>query len=158
MGQTPTNAHRVVYGHGGSVTGYTYLITLMAILRRRYILAKKKAVDEIAEQDQPDMPARSREVVYTIIVPNCTDTVLIERARRELRQHGIREALIHINAEAGTVSVPRLCTLWQGDAAERAWQQAIQNAIPGALIDVADWTPAPGYPMGEIGTTEGAAK
>jgi len=119
-------------------------------------MAKKKVVDAIVEQGQSDVPARGREVVYTIVVPGCTDTVLIERARRELVARQVHDSLIHIDTDRGVVSVPRLFTLWQGDEAEQAWQHAIQTAIPGALIDVADWTPAPGFPKGELGETEEA--
>lgn len=115
-------------------------------------MPRKKATDQPAP-DVPPMPLRGREVVYTIVVSQCDDRVKIEAARRNLRERGIRESLIHIDAERGVVSVPRLFTLWQGDEAEQAWQRSIQNAIPHCLIDVADWTPAPGYPIGEIGET-----
>ena len=55
------------------------------------------------------------------------------------------------DVERGIVSVPRLFTLWQGDEAEQAWQRSIQEALPGALIDVANWTPAADYPQGDMG-------
>ncbi len=99
--------------------------------------------------DVPPMPQRGREVIYTIVVPGCNDTVAIERARRELVSRQVRPALIRIDVERGVVSVPRLFTLWQGDDLERVWQQSIQKALPGALIDVADWTP--GYPQSDMG-------
>lgn len=116
-------------------------------------MPKKKPVDtDQGVPDVPSMPARGREVVYTIIVPNCDDTVKIERARRELIARQVSASLIHIDADTGVVSVPRLFTLWQGDEAERVWQQAIQTAIPGCLIDVSDWSYAPGFPKGDLGT------
>jgi hypothetical protein len=121
-------------------------------------MPKKKPVDPPSAPDVPPMPARGREVVYTIVVTGCDNLVKIERARRELTARSVSASLIHIDAAAGIISVPRLHTLWQGDEAEQAWQQSIQAALPGCLIDVQDWTPAPGYPQGELGTIEGATK
>ncbi len=124
-------------------------------------MAKKKPVDTNEHYDVPPMPARGREVVYSIVVPNCDDMVKIEHARRELIARQVPAHLIRVYPPVvdddgklittGRVEVPRLFTIWQGDAEERLWQQSIQNALPSALIDVADWTPAPGYPQGEVG-------
>ena len=115
-------------------------------------MPKKKPIDQIEQSapDVPPMPQRGREVVYTIVVPNCDDRVKIGHARRTLIARHIPERKIRVEG-GNVVSVPRFVTIWQGDEAEQAWQRSIQNAIPGALIDVQDWTPAPGYPQGEIG-------
>ena len=122
-------------------------------------MPKKKPIDtNEPHPDVPPMPARGREVVYTIVVPNCTDRVKIEHARLILHKHNVRPALIDIDDVAGVVSVKRLTTTWQGDEAEQSWQRTIQAALPGALIDVAEWTPASGFPKGELGTIEGATK
>lgn len=135
-------------------------------------MARKQAVTQQDIDAASNVAPRSREVIYTIVVSGCTrvdtdkkgvekivpDTVKIERTRRTLHQHGVREGLIHIDAERGIVSVKRLTTVWQGDDQEQAWQRAIQTALPGCLIDVADWTPALGYPKGDIGTATGASK
>ena len=124
-------------------------------------MPKKKPVDPSEHYDVPPMPARGREVVYTIVVPNCDDMVKIEHARRTLISRAVRPGLIHVYPPVvndkgalitlARVEVPRLFTLWQGDEAEQMWQRSIQNALPGVLIDVADWSLAPGYPHGEIG-------
>lgn len=121
-------------------------------------MARKQAVTQQDIDAAGNVAPHGRMVVYTIVVPGCDDLVEIERARRMLKQHGVREGLVHINVEHGIVSVPRLFTLWQGDAEEQAWQRAIQSAIPGCLIDVRDWEMAPGYPQGDIGTTKEASK
>ena len=112
---------------------------------------KKTDPANMPPPDVPPMPKRGKEVLYSIVVPGCDDAVKIEHARRELHERHVPRSLIHIDAAAGVVNVPRLFTLWRGDEVEQAWQQSIQKALPGALIDVADWTPAPGYPQGEIG-------
>lgn len=126
-------------------------------------MSKKKPIDMIEQSapDVPPMPQRGREVIYTIVVPNCTDLVATSRAERELTARSIPGRKMHIYPPVfndkkelvtpGRVEVPRLVVVWQGDEAERLWQRSIQEALPGALIDVADWTPAPGYPQGEIG-------
>ena len=102
----------------------------------------------------PRQPER-REVIYSMMVSGLTDNVQIDHARRALEAHQVSASLIHIYPatidHAGHISVPRLFTLWQGDDLERLWQAAIKTALPSAIIDVADWTPAPGYPIGEIG-------
>ena len=111
---------------------------------------RKKPADIVAA-DIPDVPssAAQRWVIYTIVVPNCADNVAIERARRSLNELKVPAHLIYISGT--TVSVPRLMTIWQGDQAEQTWQQSIKAALTGALIDVADWTHAIGYPQGDIG-------
>jgi hypothetical protein len=112
-----------------------------------------KAKRTIVTQDDIDeaSPQRSerREVIYSILVTGLDDLVKLDSARRALEAHQVSAHLIHINDS--TISVPRLFTLWQGDALEQLWQEAIKAAVPSAIIDVADWTPAPGYPQGEIG-------
>lgn len=93
-----------------------------------------------------------RRVIYTIMVTGLTDRVKLDKAQTALEQHQVSPRLMHISADNGTISVPRILTLWQGDVTEKAWQQAIKEAAPGTvLIDVKDWEPAPGYPTGEIG-------
>lgn len=118
-------------------------------------MARSKPVE--TEAHIPEMP-QHKEVLYTILVPDCNDQVQVESAKRALSQHQISEALIFVHPAStddegkfwpGHVSVPRLFTLWQGDEKEAEWQKAIKAALPGTLIDVADWTPAPGYPIGD---------
>lgn len=102
-----------------------------------------------------------RRVVYTIMVTGITDQVKLTHAIDTLQKHQVASHLMKITPISkdgkgniithGTISVPRLFTLWQGDAAEKAWQQAIKDAVLNCLIDVRDWEPAPGYPQGEIG-------
>lgn len=94
-----------------------------------------------------------RRVVYTIMVTGLTDRVKLDRAIDTLQAHQVARHLMHISYGTGTISVPRLFTLWQGDTDEKAWQQAIKDAVPNCLIDVKDWEPAPGYPQGEMGET-----
>lgn len=94
-----------------------------------------------------------RTVVYTIMVSGLTDRVKLDRAIDTLQAHQVARHLMHVNVEQGTISVPRLFTLWQGSAIEKVWQQAIKDAVPNCLIDVKDWEPAPGYPIGEMGET-----
>lgn len=99
--------------------------------------------------DVPAVPARGREVVYSILVPNLLNTVAIETARKAIIEAGCSIGLIHIGQDS--VSVPRLYTFWRGDETEQLWQSQIKAALPTAIIDVRDWTPAPGYPQGEMG-------
>lgn len=92
-----------------------------------------------------------RAVIYTLMVSGLTDRVKIAHAIYALQQHQVARHLMHIDAESGTISVARLFTIWQGDATEKVWQRAIKDAVPNCLIDVQDWSHAPGYPQGEIG-------
>lgn len=114
----------------------------------------KKKVTEVTQADieaaSPKKETR-REVVYTIMVTGLDDRVKIEAARRELEARQVMRQLIQVDEAGGTIAVPRLFTLWQGDVLERAWQQSIKAAVPNCLIDVKDWSYAPGYPQGEIG-------
>jgi len=117
-------------------------------------MARRKNVDGVAQSatEGPDVPAlpKIREVIYTIVVPGCDDRVKIERARRVLKDLHVREAQIHIDAENGIVSCPRLYCFWRSEAVENEWQRKIKEQLPSAIIDVADWTPAPGYPKGDL--------
>ena len=114
-------------------------------------MAKKKVTEVTKADIEAASPKKTdrREVVYTIMVPGLTTRAAVEGARTALQKHQVARHLIHVNGDV--ISVPRLFTLWQGDALEKAWQEAIKAAVPGAIIDVADWTPAPGYPIGNAG-------
>ena len=52
-----------------------------------------------------------------------------------------------------SIIVPRLYTHWRSETAEQAWQDNLRKAVGtmGTVVfDVQPWSPAPGYPMGEI--------
>lgn len=123
-------------------------------------MPRRRVIDGVAQSltegpDVPPMP-KAREVIYTILVPQCNDLVTVDRTKRLLRYYQISERLIYVHPAStddegtfwpGHVSVPRLFTLWQSDALEAAWQERIKAVLPDAQIWVKDWTPAPGYPM-----------
>ena len=114
----------------------------------------KKKVTEVTQADLDAASPKSSEkrlVLYTIMVTGLTDRIKIEHARNALHARQVPIGRMIIDAEAGVLTVSRLQTFWQGDEIESAWQRSIKDAVPNCLIDVADWTHAPGYPKGEIG-------
>ena len=109
-------------------------------------MAKKQT--DSAPDNVPAIPAKGREVIYSILVPNLKGSVAIEAARKAIESAGCSVGLIHVGENS--VSVPRLYTFWRGDESERVWQAQIKAALPTAIVDVQDWTPAPGYPQGTL--------
>ena len=77
--------------------------------------------------------------VYTISVSPPTHTML-DVLKQAIPSH----MAIETNA---AWFVPRLCTYWKGDTEEQAWQDTLRGKVH---IEVAEWTPAPGYPQGDL--------
>lgn len=88
------------------------------------------------------------EVVYSILLKN----IHIKGASDFLANNGCPRNLHQVTpgaqAEKGDIAVPRLLTFWQGDAHEQAWQKKLTEHYP-AVVTVAPWSPAPGYPIGD---------
>lgn len=110
---------------------------------------------------------KDEEVVYTIEIIGFTDphtarTISDCLSRRQVPSHYHRIVLPIASAdpEPGAVLVPRLFTRWRGDLEEETWQESLKTAKPleglEVAISVAPWSPAPGYPQGEIGEKGGA--
>lgn len=97
------------------------------------------------------------EVIYAIAITGIEDTVKQKSITDELPKH-IGAGKMRITPAApnapGRIEVPRLFTAWRGDAHEQAWQSNLMEAIKshGAsiAIDVQPWTPAVGYPQGDL--------
>ena len=86
--------------------------------------------------------------VYTISVSKDTYTV------RGVLKQAVPEAAIKQSGDS--LIVPRLVTYWRGDEQEQSWQDDLRrrmnNADPDAalIIESAEWTPAEGYPQGDL--------
>ncbi len=86
--------------------------------------------------------------VYTISVSKSTHTV------RDVLKQAVPESAIKESGKS--LIIPRIVTFWRGDADEQAWQSELRrklnDADPAAalIIEAAEWTPAPGYPQGDI--------
>ncbi len=86
--------------------------------------------------------------VYTISVSKSTHTV------RDVLKQAVPETAIKESGKSLIIS--RLCTFWRGDAEEQHWQaelrRKLNDADPAAalIIESAEWTPAPGYPQGNL--------
>lgn len=87
-------------------------------------------------------------VVYTMSVSRDTYTV-----RHVLNQVVPDSAIKQIGE---SLVIPRIVTFWRGDTEERTWQEARRKAMydadPDAVLSIesAEWTPAPGYPRGDL--------
>lgn len=105
------------------------------------------------------------EVIYTIEITGIKSQADLDAIAKDLPHHigaGKMVILPVTKTAPGLIKVPRLFTSWRGDAPEQAWQQSVMEAVKGAAskgaaskgascaIDVQTWTPAPGYPQGDI--------
>lgn len=86
--------------------------------------------------------------VYTISVSKSTHTV------RDVLKQSVPETAI--KQSGNSLIIPRLVTYWRGDADEVAWQNSLRSRLRDAdesaalIIEAAEWTPAPGYPQGDL--------
>ena len=86
--------------------------------------------------------------VYTISVSKSTHTV------RDVLKQAIPESAIKDNGKS--LVVPRLVTFWRGDVEEQAWQDELRRKLNNAddsaalIIESYEWTPAEGYPQGDL--------
>ncbi len=97
------------------------------------------------------------EVIYTIAITGIRTMVEQKSITDELPKHvGAAKTVIFpaMNSAPGQITIPRLFTSWRGDTAEQAWQTSLMEAVKShrasITIDVQPWSPAPGYPMGDI--------
>ena len=86
--------------------------------------------------------------VYTISVSKSTHTV------RDVLKQAVPESAIKESGKS--LIIPRLVTFWRGDTEEQAWQDDLRRRLNNAddsaalIIESAEWTPAPGYPQGDL--------
>lgn len=86
--------------------------------------------------------------IYTISVSKDTYTV------RDVLKQAVPEAAIQKGRDS--LFIPRLVTFWRGDVEEQQWQDDLRRRLNNAdedaalIIESAEWTPAPGYPQGDL--------
>ena len=97
------------------------------------------------------------EVIYTISITGITklaDQDAIVKALPSYIGAGKMAILPVTKTAPGLINVPRFFTAWRGDESEKHWQERITDAVKehGAsiAIDVQPWTPAEGYPQGDL--------
>lgn len=91
------------------------------------------------------------EIIYTIAISGIRNAVN-QRSIVELLPNHVGSAKMIITS--GAINIPRLFTFWREDYQEQAWQQVLMEAVKGhgasIAIDVQPWTPAAGYPQGDV--------
>ena len=97
------------------------------------------------------------EVIYSISITGIESLVHQSAIVNALPSYigSAKMGIMPVREDAhGVIEVPRLFTFWRGDAAEQAWQTTLSQVAhargASIAIDVQPWTPATGYPQGDV--------